>query len=98
MTETQNNNLKLLHTVGLYEGISFLVLLFIAMPLKYYADFPMAVRIVGSAHGLLFVVFLWFIGQCLFEKSISFKQALIAFGLGFLPAGTFFLKKFIQKP
>ena len=44
-----------LRTIGILEGISYLVLLFLAMPLKYLADMPMAVRVVGSLHGLLFV-------------------------------------------
>ncbi|TAJ16754.1 MAG: DUF3817 domain-containing protein [Planctomycetota bacterium] len=37
------------------EGLSYLALLFVAMPLKYFADMPLAVRIVGSLHGALFV-------------------------------------------
>lgn len=47
-----------LRRAGIAEGISFLVLLGVAMPLKYAFDMPMAVRIVGSLHGLLFVGFL----------------------------------------
>jgi integral membrane protein len=42
--------------LGLIEGWSFVLLLFIAMPLKYLADQPMAVRIVGMAHGVLFLL------------------------------------------
>ena len=44
-----------LRTIGFIEGISYLVLLFVAMPLKYMAGMPLAVRIVGSLHGVLFV-------------------------------------------
>ena len=40
------------------EGISFLVLLGIAMPLKYLAHIPIAVTIAGSIHGLLFITFI----------------------------------------
>ena len=40
------------------EGVSFLVLLLVAMPLKYLANMPMAVTIVGGLHGILFVAFL----------------------------------------
>lgn len=43
--------------VGRAEGVSFLVLLAIAMPLKYLAGEPAAVRIVGAAHGALFVAY-----------------------------------------
>ena len=41
------------------EGISFLVLLGIAMPLKYLAKIPIAVTIAGSLHGFLFLSFIW---------------------------------------
>lgn len=42
--------------LGLIEGWSFVILLLIAMPLKYLADLPMAVRVVGMAHGVLFLL------------------------------------------
>ncbi|KKJ79704.1 putative membrane protein YdzA, partial [Bacillus subtilis] len=40
-----------LRTMGFIEGMSLLILLFIAMPLKYWAGLPLAVTIVGSVHG-----------------------------------------------
>ena len=49
--------LVLVRVLGLLEGVSFLLLLGVAMPLKYLAGLPQAVRVVGSAHGLLFVLF-----------------------------------------
>jgi integral membrane protein len=51
------NPIARLRTIALIEGISFLILLFIAMPLKYIWGQPQAVRIVGMAHGILFVIF-----------------------------------------
>ncbi|MCO5274219.1 MAG: DUF3817 domain-containing protein [Flavobacteriales bacterium] len=41
--------------VAILEGISFLVLLFIAMPLKYWADLPLMVKYTGWVHGILFI-------------------------------------------
>jgi integral membrane protein len=49
--------IRRLRVVGFIEGMSYLILLFIAMPLKYWGGMPLAVRIVGSAHGALFVLF-----------------------------------------
>ena len=46
-----------LRTIGLIEGISFLVLLGVAMPLKYFAGLPQVVTAVGWIHGLLFITF-----------------------------------------
>ena len=50
--------LSTLRLVSWIEGASLLLLLFVAMPLKYLADLPMAVQIVGSVHGLLWLVFI----------------------------------------
>lgn len=53
-----NTPLRRLRFIGLAEGLSYLVLLLIAMPLKYLAGLPLAVQIVGSVHGGLFILFL----------------------------------------
>jgi integral membrane protein len=47
--------LNIVRCVGFLEGVSTLVLFGVAMPLKYMADMPLAVRIAGSIHGFLFV-------------------------------------------
>jgi integral membrane protein len=49
--------LRRLRFIGLLEGTSYLVLLLIAMPLKYAAGYPLAVQIVGAIHGGLFILF-----------------------------------------
>ncbi|MNK53159.1 hypothetical protein D3C87_721110 [compost metagenome] len=49
--------LRWFHAIAVAEGTSFLLLLFIAMPLKYMAGMPMAVKLVGSIHGALFVAY-----------------------------------------
>jgi integral membrane protein len=46
-----------LRAVGMMEGVSFLLLLGVAMPLKYVFGYPMAVKLVGWAHGGLFILF-----------------------------------------
>ena len=50
------NSLSILRLLAFLEGVSFLVLLGIAMPLKYYYNKPEFVKIVGMAHGVLFVL------------------------------------------
>jgi integral membrane protein len=58
-----NTPLRRLRFVGLAEGLSFLVLLLVAMPLKYFAGMPEAVKVCGSIHGGLFVLFLLCVGE-----------------------------------
>lgn len=53
-----NSPLRRLRFIGIAEGLSYLALLLIAMPLKYFAGWPLAVQIAGSVHGGLFVLFL----------------------------------------
>ena len=51
----QASPIRRLRTIGLFEGVSFLVLLGIAMPLKYLAGIPEVVTIAGWVHGVLFM-------------------------------------------
>lgn len=82
---------KWAHRIGFWEGISYLILLGFAMPMKYVFDKPEYVRSVGSAHGLLFVLFMVALAYGCVNKAISFKQAAFAFLLSLIPFGTFFL-------
>jgi integral membrane protein len=82
-------------SIGKLEGYSYLALLFIAMPLKYLADLPLAVRIAGSLHGALFVAFIIIIFMMIRKKLLTTENAIYAFLLSLVPFGTFFLKKLI---
>jgi integral membrane protein len=75
------------------EGVSFLVLLFIAMPLKYFAGMPMAVTIVGGLHGVLFVAFMilaWDVKSAYKKDWNWFFKAGLA---SVIPFGTFYMDK-----
>jgi integral membrane protein len=78
-----------LRVIALVEGVSFLVLLFVAMPLKYAAGMPMAVRIVGAIHGGLFLLFLWALMQATDEAKWPWSRAGAAFVASVVPFGTF---------
>lgn len=75
------------------EGISFLVLLFIAMPLKYFANLPMAVTIVGGLHGVLFVAFVVLAWEVKGEYKKDWLWLLKGFIASILPFGTFVMDK-----
>ena len=68
-----------LRLASLLDGISYIILLGIAMPLKYLADMPLAVRIVGSAHGFLWVALCLFLLLALVKKKLSFGWCVIVF-------------------
>ncbi|MCE6991646.1 DUF3817 domain-containing protein [Dyadobacter sp. CY323] len=79
-----------LRIVAFIEGISYLVLLGIAMPLKYLAGIPQAVRVVGMAHGVLFVLFVILLIQVAIERNWSFKKSIYSFISSLVPFGTFY--------
>ncbi|TGD83202.1 DUF3817 domain-containing protein [Hymenobacter wooponensis] len=82
-----------LRVVGFLEGVSFLVLLGIAMPLKYLAGQPAAVRMVGMGHGVLFVLYVLLVIQVGIERSWSWRKALLALVVSVVPFGTFWADK-----
>ena len=91
------SSIRRLLLVGLAEGVSFLFLLGVAMPLKYAAGNPLFVKYGGWAHGLLFILFLMAIFQAWAERAISFKQAALAFAASLLPFGPFVLDRQLKK-
>ena len=86
-----------LRLIGIVEGISMLVLMFIAMPLKYFADRPDAVKITGWIHGLLFVVFVAAILYAYIERKWPFKKLVYGVIAAFLPFGTFVFDAQLKK-
>ena len=87
------SSLGALRIVALLEGVSFLALLLIAMPLKYYGDVPSATQMVGMAHGVLFVAYIFLVVIVTISKKWSFLTAIILIVLSFVPAGTFYADK-----
>lgn len=78
--------------IAFLEGISFLVLLGIAMPLKYMGGMPLPVKYVGWAHGLLFVLYMITLLQVTLEKQWKWNKTGLAFIVSFLPFGTFWFE------
>ena len=98
--ETQSIDIKyltFLRYFSIVEGVSTLVLFFIAMPLKYMADIPMAVTIVGSLHGFLFLglVIAFFIGL----EKIPLSAGLMTAGIfgAIVPFGPFVVEIWLKK-
>ncbi|GAB3935854.1 DUF3817 domain-containing protein [Larkinella terrae] len=83
--------------IGILEGISFLVLLGIAMPLKYLAGWPHAVKVVGWAHGVLFIAYLIALISVTFDRRWSIGRVIIAFVASLVPFGTFWLESRLKK-
>ena len=92
-----NTALGRFRLVAILEGISYLVLLFIAMPMKYIWHQPLAVKYTGWAHGVLFVLYMLLLLLVWIELKWKFTRVLWAFVASLIPFGTFILDKQLQK-
>lgn len=93
------NTIRILRYVALFEGLSLLLLLFVAMPLKYIMGKPFLVEVVGMAHGILFVAFILLAGLVHVVKKWSFFETTWLVMLSsFIPFGTFYVDHVIFKP
>ncbi|MDP4584136.1 MAG: DUF3817 domain-containing protein [Verrucomicrobiales bacterium] len=75
------------------DGLSYLILIGIAMPLKYLAGEPLAVRIVGMAHGVLFLALCACLLEVLLRKKLTFGWCVIVFLCALFPFAPFILDR-----
>lgn len=75
------------------EAVSFLALLGVAMPLKYFMDIPVAVKVVGWIHGLLFVIFCVALLQTMIVAKWPLLRSLVIFIAALLPFGPFVMDR-----
>ncbi|GGA46507.1 DUF3817 domain-containing protein [Psychrobacillus lasiicapitis] len=83
--------------MGLLDGSSLVILLFIAMPLKYWFDIPKAVTVFGTLHGYIFLVYLIAIVYAQFAVRWPFRFTIGAIISAFIPFGNFVLDSRLKK-
>jgi integral membrane protein len=90
--------LKLFRVTAILEGISYLALFGITMPLKYWANIPEPNKFVGYAHGVLFIAFVVLALVVCYQKKWGIKRFII-FGIAsLLPFATFYVEQKYLKP
>ena len=82
-----------LRLTGMIEGLSFIVLLFVAMPIKYIGGDPTWVRHVGMTHGLLFMTFCIVLYDAKDSQDWTTRQSLIPLVAALLPFGPFIIDR-----
>lgn len=90
-------NIKALRLIGALEGLSFLLLLFFAMPMKYMFDNPMFVKYVGMGHGVLFVVYLIVLLAVCHRMKWSLNMFVMGLIASILPFGPFIFDLKLKK-
>ena len=86
LLSTQLGRLRILAFV---EGVSFLILLFVTMPLKYGFGMPGPNKVFGMVHGLLFVLYVLVVIKAKIEWNWSLKKTGLALLASIIPFGTF---------
>lgn len=89
--------LRRLRRLSYVEGVSTLLLFFVAMPLKYLADIPMAVTVVGGMHGLLFTALVVAFVVAVFRVPISRGLALCGVVAAVVPFGPFVVDRWLEE-
>jgi integral membrane protein len=83
--------IKALRVISYLEGISYISLLFIAVPIKYYANDPSLVKLLGMPHGLLFVAFVILSLVNSKKYNWSFIKTIVVLISSIIPFGTFYV-------
>ena len=91
------SQIRVFRMIALAEGTSFLTLLCIAMPMKYFMGMPEVVRVVGSIHGGLFVLYVGLLTTIHFRQRWPIIFSLYAFVASIIPFGTFVLDKQLRE-
>jgi len=91
------SELKKFRLINKIEGISFIILIFIAMPLKYSFGYPIATKIVGMLHGVLVFAFIYQIIEAKKEAGFTLKETALYTILSLIPFGSFYTDKLLAK-
>lgn len=91
-----NKNVQRFGQINTIEGYSYLILLFVAMPLKYLLGFALAVKIAGMLHGVLFIALVLLMIPAYMEAKWKFKCNILFFVASLIPFGTFYTRAKIK--
>jgi len=90
--------LKLFRATAILEGISYLALFGVTMPLKYWAEIPGPNKLVGYAHGVLFIAFITLTVIVGFQNKWGIRKLLIFGAASLLPFATFYVEEKYLRP
>ena len=85
--------INLFRITAFLEGVSYILLLFIAVPIKYLLDDPTYVKILGMPHGVLFIAYIFFSISGKYKFSWNKKDFIIICLASLIPFGTFYVDK-----
>lgn len=90
------DSLKRFRLISLVEGLSYLILVFFAMPVKYLGDNPFFVKVFGMTHGVLFILFVLFLFDVMRKLKWDLKFSTILFIYSLIPFGFLSIEKKVK--
>lgn len=93
----EHRQLTRMRVASLLEGTTLLLLVFVAVPLKYLADLPMSTRIMGPVHGLAFLLYVWMLIQTVSGGGWSRKETVRMVVSAFIPFGAFLNERAVAR-
>ena len=85
--------IKIFRLAALLEGVSYIILLFFAMPVKYLLHDPVFVKLLGMPHGILFIAYIIFSVLGKYKYGWGYKEFFIISAASLVPFGTFYVDK-----
>lgn len=95
-TRYKSTQLRALRTAAWLEGIALILLIFVAVPIKHFANFPQAVSFMGPVHGLFIVLYIWTVINAAASGAWSKPDAILATIAAFIPFGVIFNVAFMH--
>ena len=90
--------IKIFRLTAFLEGVSYILLLFIAVPIKYLLNEALYVKILGMPHGILFILYILFSIIAKIKYNWNFRKFLVISIASLVPFGTFYIdKKYLTK-
>jgi integral membrane protein len=85
--------LNIFRIIAFLEGVSYILLLFIATPIKHFLDDPQYVKLLGMPHGMLFIGYLIMAFMIRKEMNWSSKEFMFVLLASIIPLGTFYIDR-----
>ena len=98
MAVTASDSLRVLRIASVFEGATLLLLFLVAMPLKYVADTPLAVSIVGPINGAAFLIYTALVLQSFVSRLISVTEVARLMAVAFIPLGAWLVAAMLRRP
>lgn len=89
--------LRRMRLASLFEGTTLVILVCVAMPLKYLAGYPLATQVVGSVHGFAFLFYVWVVINTVAGGGWRSGEVLRLLVSAFIPFGAFFNIGFLRR-